>query len=150
MLVPAIEMEWYGHENFGSIHGVMMLAADFGVILVRVFSAVFDGLTPVFAILMGVHIAAAFFATTGTLTGQMSKGVMMFPAKNDAGEHLKDDTVDNSPIVKRILNWLPVLPRRRLGWEMLASVCEMHTHLQVVSFFAQFFKDDLLSWRRSP
>jgi len=97
MLVPAIEMEWYGHENFGSIHGVMMLAADFGVILVRVFSAVFDGLTPVFAILMGVHIAAAFFATTGTLTGQMSKGVMMFPAKNDAGEHLKDDTVDNSP-----------------------------------------------------
>merc|ERR1712113_328485 len=36
MLVPALEMEWYGSANFGRIHGVMMLAAGFGLALLRI------------------------------------------------------------------------------------------------------------------
>jgi len=34
ILVPAIEIDWYGHKNFSSIHGVMMLAAVVGVLAV--------------------------------------------------------------------------------------------------------------------
>merc|ERR1712054_484536 len=33
ILVPAIEIDWYGHKYFSSIHGVMMLAAVTGVLL---------------------------------------------------------------------------------------------------------------------
>lgn len=32
ILVPAIEIDWYGHKHFSSIHGVMMLAAIMGVL----------------------------------------------------------------------------------------------------------------------
>merc|ERR1712228_914376 len=36
MLVPTMEMEWYGDKYFGRIHGIMMLAAGLGVSLLRV------------------------------------------------------------------------------------------------------------------
>jgi MFS family permease len=68
MMVPAIEMHWYGQAKFGAIHGIMMFATTVGLILVRVGETVFDDLEGVvifclvFALMISVLCTLGFLA----------------------------------------------------------------------------------------
>jgi hypothetical protein len=79
MMVPAIEMHWYGQAKFGAIHGLMMFATTVGLILVRVGETVFDDLKGVvnfclvFALVISVLCTLGFLAKEAAERRRKSK-----------------------------------------------------------------------------
>jgi len=67
MMVPAIEMHWYGQAKFGKIHGIMMFATWFGLITVRIGNAVFEDLEGVISFCLVFAVVAALAGTVAFL-----------------------------------------------------------------------------------
>ena len=65
MMVPAIEMHWYGQAKFGTIHGVMMFATAVGLILVRIGGALFPSLHGDLSFCLAFAATVALFGTAG-------------------------------------------------------------------------------------
>lgn len=73
MLVPALEMEWYGEKHFGRIHGVMMLAAVIGCTLLTACHS-FLRLVVVFSVMLALLIASCLAMTAAAYTGTLQRG----------------------------------------------------------------------------
>lgn len=72
MLVPALEMEWYGEKHFGRIHGVMMLAAVIGCTLLTICHS-FLSLAVVFSAMLALLIASCVAMTAATCLGTLQQ-----------------------------------------------------------------------------
>merc|ERR1712137_148408 len=98
MLVPAIEMEWYGNGHFGRIHGFMMLSGTVGMTLFRIEEEVYKGANTV---LTGAAIIVAFAAVVSTLrffVGALKRGTLKRSkdAYSDEVNHLSSGSLGNS------------------------------------------------------
>lgn len=76
ILVPAVEMEWYGDAHFGRIHGVMMLASVSGVAAVRLEALLLPGrMRDILAVAAVACAAAGSVAAAAALRGRLRSGL---------------------------------------------------------------------------